>query len=537
MKVGIYSRVSKDKQGADRSLPLQESDGKDFAESKGYLFEYYTEKEGTSGTKTADERPELYRMLHDVKEGRLNAIFAYEISRFERNDNDRYLIFKTLNDAKAELYTKRDGFVDFTRPEIKLQLDILGATNSYMVALTKAKVKDTLNKNVSEGRKHSAPALGYTADENKMLVVNPDTSPLIERIFQLSIDGNGSQMISKILSDEGIPTPTNLVGKKNLTYRTKNLKEKVTVDKSKLKWNHVTVNRILKNPLYKGQRHWNDEVYSVAPIVSEEVWNAAQEAIKKNKNNSVNNTAHEYLLAGKVFCGNCGCSYTGYTSVQRDVHIYQCSNRRKVNTKVVEKCSNKRVDQYVIEDIVWQRVIGNPLLLKVLRKEFDFDNLQAKEDYSIEIDKLNKEISSKNNAKKKLITMAGNDIISEDDLAEQLPSLNAEIREIQKNLGEIEAKQAVISNRQEVFDEVVRFQEKLSLFENPSFEIMRKLVNVFIDRVVVNYNANDKLTELQIRLKLNLEYHSLSEDMSIDLKQYKKESTCNINRSRRAPGF
>lgn len=524
MKVGIYSRVSKDKKGEDRSLPYQEKDGIEWAKTNGHDYELYTEKEGTSGTLTSDYRPQFYKLLGDIKKGAIQFVYVYDLSRLERNEHDRFAIFAALREFNGKLYTNRDGFVDFQKPEIKLHLDIVSATNNYSVSLTRENVKGKLRENVINGRKHSAPAYGYMGDLNKKLVVNPETSPIIERIFQLSIDGNGGQTIAKILSNDGIPTPTSHVGKKVLTYRTKNLIDKVTVKKEGMKWNAGTITRILKNPLYKGDRHWNDEVYNITPIVSPEVWEMAQKAIEKNKNNSQNNTPHEYLLKGKITCGICGQGYHGYTQGKRGISVYQCYHRRIVNKVTGLKCTNKRVDKHSIEDILWQRVIGNPLLLKVLKEDFDFENLNNKVDYSKQIERVTDEMASLRSGRQTLIGMAARNVIEESDLEAQLPALNEELSVLKKRYEELTAEHEVIVNQKEVLSEVALFQQNLKRFENPPFDLKRKLVDIFIDKVTISHDKPNRLTELQIKLKLNLEYHALDEEFAIDLRQYKKNN-------------
>lgn len=521
MRVGVYSRVSKDKKGKDRSISFQEKDGKHWAEQNGYVCELYTEKEGTSGTLTSEYRPMFAKLIHDINKGIISCVYAYDMSRLERNEHDRYALFYALRNKKGTLYTNRDGFVDFEKPEIKLSLDIVSAMNGYFVALTKENVKGKLRENIIEGRVHSAPQFGYM-NENKMLVVNPETAPIVERIFNLCISGNGGNTIARILSEDGIPTPTFFVGPKKLVYRTHNIKEKVTVNKEGMKWNGATINRILKSKLYKGERHWNDEVYPITPIITLEVWEKAQESIRNNKNNSQNNTTHDYLIKGKIFCGDCGQGYHGYTQEKRNISVYQCYQKRIVNKVSEFKCTNKRVDKVTIEDIVWQRVIGNPLLLQVLKQDFDFENLNEKVDYTKELARVKNEITTLNNGKQTLISLVSKGIIEESDLVLQLAPLNNDIKKLTRRFDELTLKHDIIVNQKEVLSEVATFQQNLAKFENPPFELKRKLIEIFIDNIVIKYDKTSKLTELQISLKLNLQYHSLSENLAVDLRQYER---------------
>lgn len=525
MKIGIYCRISKDKgEGKDRSIENQISDGEAFAKENGYEYELFVEEDGTSGTLESTERPKLFELLNKIKNDEIEVFYCYNLSRLERDSPDKYIIYTTLKEKNAKLITTSDGELDLNSPEVMFYVNVMSAVSGYHVAQTKANVKRTLKNNVSKGRIHSAPPFGYTVDSNKIMIINNETAPIVKRIFDLKIQGNGGSKIAEILTNDGIPTPTNFVGGDKLTYRTKNTPKgsAVTVDKKGLKWNPGTINRIIKNRLYIGERIWNNEVFLAPQIIDHETFEKAQKTLITNKNNSENNTKHNYLLKGLIICGCCGTNYHGYTQGKRKIAVYKCYSNRIVNQNI--KCNNKRVMQNVIENLIWERVVGSPIFVEVLKKDFDFNNdLKQQETTKKNIERIEKQIKSSKNALDELINLRIRNLIDDEQLISKKTILDNEIRNFNKKISSENNKLLSIENQLKIIDEVKLFQEKLVQFENPSFEIKRSLTLMFIDSIIINYNFEDKLTELKINLKIGTKHQNLSENLAIDLNKLKKE--------------
>lgn len=81
----------------------------------------------------------------------------------------------------------------------------------------------------------------------------------------------------------------------------------------------------------------------------------------------------------------------------------------------------------------------------------------------------------------------------------------------------------------EIISEVAKFQNKIKEYENPSFDLKLKLVDLFIDRIVVNNDFKNKLLEINVKFKLNLDIYSLNEELSLDVKKYKNDNLYYIN--------
>ncbi len=220
MKLGIYCRISRTKEGNDLSILDQKQKGIKKARELGLPFELYID-EGISGTSDKiEDRPEFERFIGDVTNGTLSAVFAYDQSRFERNPQVRFLINDIFKKHNISYFTELDGLVDLNNPQTEFFGDLLSVINKYHVTLTKIKVKSALKARVESGKAHSILPYGYKKDINSALVIDEEESEVIKKIYDLSLSGIGTRSIAAYLNETGVPTRYNKI--KNGTISTRN---------------------------------------------------------------------------------------------------------------------------------------------------------------------------------------------------------------------------------------------------------------------------------------------------------------------------
>ena len=151
-----------------------------------------------------------------------------------------------------------------------------------------------------------SPAYGYILKDGQLMINEPQAA-VIRRIFDLYLSGVGKQSIANILNDEGV----------SRRY-------------GQMKWYYATVDYILNNERYMGdallQKSYTTETLpfrkkrnkgelpkyyvenSNPPIVSREIYQAAQELQKARKNPRSKNK-HIYPLSGVMRCPDCGRTF------------------------------------------------------------------------------------------------------------------------------------------------------------------------------------------------------------------------------------
>src|SRR5262249_32533729 len=97
----------------------------------------------------------------------------------------------------------------------------------------------------------------------------------------------------------------------------------------------------------------------VPPIVTEDLWQAAQVTLKSNFLFGKRNTSYKYLLRGLVKCGLCNVTYIGMT-IRRpngtSESYYRCNGKHGTCGPFGEKgqrCPSKDINGSFIERTVW----------------------------------------------------------------------------------------------------------------------------------------------------------------------------------------
>jgi len=192
MKLGIYCRISRAKDGNDLSILDQKEKGIKKAKELDLPYEFYID-EGLSGTSDKiEDRPEFERLIADISNGKLSAVYAYDQSRIERNPQIRFIINDIFKRNKIQYYTDLDGQVDLTNPQSEFYGDLMSVINKYQVTLTKIKVKSALRTRVASGKAHSILPYGYKKDENGGLIINDQEAEVIKEIYDSSFSGMGT---------------------------------------------------------------------------------------------------------------------------------------------------------------------------------------------------------------------------------------------------------------------------------------------------------------------------------------------------------
>ena len=153
-------------------------------------------------------------------------------------------------------------------------------------------------------------------DDNGHLIIDPETAPVIRRIFDLALDGFGNMKICKVLMEERIPITRMQTG--------------TDCDVNYYAWSSSRISTILRNPFYKGahvvckthQKGIRSNTYNIIPREQREVIEDCHEAIIPkaewdkvqlliNRRPPImkgNNCPYYNIFHGIVYCATCGKS-------------------------------------------------------------------------------------------------------------------------------------------------------------------------------------------------------------------------------------
>ena len=211
-KVAIYARVSSERQDVDLSITGQLKALREYASRNGYYVvkEYIDEAE--SGRSI--DRPGFKEMIVTARQKPLQfgAILVWKLSRFARNREDS-IIYKSLLRRQGVQVVSINEPVEDT-PSGRLLEGIIEVIDEFYSA--------NLSQDVTRGMRETAnrgfypggpPPYGYRrvkvqdgSVQRVKLEPDPDTAPVVERIFQECLADKGMIEICRGLNGDGLTT-------------------------------------------------------------------------------------------------------------------------------------------------------------------------------------------------------------------------------------------------------------------------------------------------------------------------------------------
>lgn len=298
-----YIRVSTDNQ-TELSPDSQIKVIKQYAKQNGYIIpdEYIFRDDGISG-KYASKRPEFTKMIAVAKQkpSPFSAVLLWKFSRFARNQEESIFYKSMLRKNGVEVLSVSEPVIE--GPFGSLIERIIEWTDEYYSIRLSGEVKRGMLEKVERGGIVSVASFGYVVKDNQY-VVNPETAPIVKKIYRDFLDGVSLIQIARQLNQLGIKTTRGGL------------------------WENRTVDYILQNPVYIGKIRWNpkrktrrnfdDEDIIIVDgthesIIDADTYNQVQEKreqMRKANKRYTHEITDVYMLHGLVKCSNCGASLT-----------------------------------------------------------------------------------------------------------------------------------------------------------------------------------------------------------------------------------
>lgn len=303
------------------------------------------------------ERPEIQRMLREIEGGAVDAVLVVDLDRLGRGDMfDMGAIFRALQYSETIVITP----TDILDPNAEGAELVFGVKSIISREELKA-----INKRLQSGRRDSAkegksiskkPPYGYLRDNKLKLYPDPEKAWVVQKIFQMVIDGHGRTNIANELMKLGIKSPDD-----------------------KEVWSVSTVSAIIKNEVYLGHLIWGKVKYmkrngkqirrkvpkdkwiihenSHEPLVTQEVFEEANEVHSgRFRASTVVSKTLSNPLAGVIKCANCGRSLLYQPRKDRPTNQIRCVNpqcrgiQKGATMEIVEKRVINSLEQ-IIEGI------------------------------------------------------------------------------------------------------------------------------------------------------------------------------------------
>ena len=291
---------------------------------------------------------------------------------------------------------------------------------------------------------------------------------------------------------------------------------------------HSTMSNMISNPKYKGYyvgnkvkvvdmftkkqkflppEEWvmfKDETGEIVPaIVSEEVWDRANEILKRRSEDFKNRQGicnHANLLTGKLWCIHCGQPYYRRESKDRSGNKnskWLCSGKIKNGA---DSCDSFAIYEEEIKPVLFEvfrdtKADADAMVAEYVRM---YNELTINGALPQKIEEQQKIIDLANRKKNKLLQLAADDSITNTDFKQMTAACNEEIRTAETEIAELE--QAVLEG-EEFRKKIEDIRKVLANAQRDAASgiITKEFVDKYIDKIFVTPTEDNTLL-LQIKI-------------------------------------
>jgi len=347
-KVAAYARVSTDEEEQQSSYVAQCDYYERYIKSRAdWVFVKVYADEGISGCNTR-KREAFKAMVQDALDGKIQLILTKSVSRFARNTVDSLTTIRKLKEHGVEVWFEKENLKTFD-PKVEMLLTILASLSQEESRSISENVNWGIRKKMTDGKFSLGYShfLGYDKGADGSLVINEEEAKVIRRIYALYIKGISPYGIAKVLTEEGIKTPS-----------------------GKTRWSDSTVSSILRNEKYCGrallQKTFTPDFltkktvkntgqvpsyfveHSHAPIIDPDVYDMVQRMMEGRKRGR-DRISSVSIFSSKLRCGDCGSWYGSKTWHSTDKYkrvIWQCNHKFRGT-----KCSTPHFTEDEIKEL------------------------------------------------------------------------------------------------------------------------------------------------------------------------------------------
>ena len=172
-------------------------------------------------------------MIDECMAGNIDTVITKSISRFARNTIDCLKYIRLLKDKNIAVWFEKESINT---------MDSKGEVLITIMASLAQQESQSLSQNVKLGLQYRYQQgtvqvnhnhfLGYTKDSDGHLVIDPEQAEVVKRIYREYLEGLSMKKIAEGLEQDGILTGA-----------------------GKTKWYDSTINKILQNEKYMGDRN------------------------------------------------------------------------------------------------------------------------------------------------------------------------------------------------------------------------------------------------------------------------------------------
>jgi DNA invertase Pin-like site-specific DNA recombinase len=479
MKAVAYLRVSTQEQSLERQYEEIEK----FASKKELtLVKIFEDKISGSKTKT-DERVGFKQMETYIKLNEdVKNILVLEISRLGRKNNDIQNVVQKYAEKGINIHIDDLDISTFDDKGLRsfgseLMISLLGVMSANETRLLGSRISSGKMSRARKNLAFGGKIIGYKKGEDGTPIIDEVQAPMIKKIFDFASKDLGMRNISAMIESE--------------------FGRKIAIG---------TLSGIIRNTFHKGLRKYNDLELTVPAIVSEELWQKANDSINSRQKFGSRTNVNTNIIHGKINC--------------------ECGN--VMHQKVIPV---GRIDSFVCKDDKCKNSINRPWLFRMVRRVVERHAQKTKDEqvrenfkllissHKVKIDINNKKIKKLEKRQKKARDLYLDSDIPKEEYYQIKADAGTETEEY--NIINNKLNEVIKASENALKTDIIHFSEDLELFKAEIKDIIshviidkeRVLINIFGWREYDLYKPNSIKLGWEARKPLNERY--LNEELPL----------------------
>lgn len=335
--------------------------------------------DGLSGTDTR-KRGQFNLLIEECMAGKIDMVITKSISRFARNTLDCLKYIRQLKDKNIPVFFEKEN-INTMDSKGEILLTIMASLAQQESQSLSQNVKLGLQFRYQQGlvQVNHNRFLGYTKDEEGMLVIEPEEAEIVKRIYREYLEGASLLQIGKGLEADGILTAA-----------------------GKAQWRPTTLQKILRNEKYIGdallQKTYTVDFLSkkrvkntgIVPqyyvegsheaIIPRDLYMQVQEEMVRRANLHSGSErkkrvySSKYALSSIVYCPKCGDIYRRIAWNNRGKHstVWRCCTRVEHGPKACDAPTIQESDlQNAVARAINEVLGGKEVFLPILEENIE----------------------------------------------------------------------------------------------------------------------------------------------------------------------
>lgn len=501
----IYARFSSHNQ-KDESIEQQVAECKLYANTNGLNVVGVYADAAVSGK--TDNRAQFQRLKSDAKKGKFAVIIAYKSNRIARNMANALNFENDMDSLGIRVAYAKEEFGDNAAGRFALRM-MMNMNQFYAENLAEDTIRGMLD-NAEKCKVNGPVPYGYRSDKGNF-AVNLEEAAVVREIFVKTARGESFVDIAESLNARGILT------------------------RQKNRWSSRSFQSMLKNERYIGTYIF-DKIRienGIPAIIDKDLFMEVNEKLKEKPNPQGRHRINgDYLLSGKLYCGECGKPMMGMSGHSKSGTLYfyyNCIGKKTGENRCQKKNVRRDDIELRIAEAIKMYILQDEVINWIADTVMEYQATHSNKD---EIKRLQAELSA---TKKKINNIL--DAIEQGILTpgtkERLESLETDKQRLEGQIA-IKKSELPLINREKLLTWLHSFSEEDIEDKNIQAQLFKSfLERVYLyddGRIRIQFNLYDNVSTKDFR---TLDLDSTSTMFNVRLKEkmgHQKSSLLYIQR-------